>query len=411
MMRILHTADWHLGDRMGRIDRTDDLRKAVERVAACCHEDRADVLLVAGDLFSELSRPDSLRESIEHLQSVFEKFLLDGGTIVAITGNHDNENFCQTLRLVMNLAAPASGGAGALQPPGRLYLAANPTFLRLADRDGQPVQFLLLPYPTPTRYLRDETSQRYGSLEEKNRHLQSAYAQKVREFREHPHFDPAQPTVLSAHIHVQGAQLPTLFRISEQESIVFADQDLPTDFAYVALGHIHQPHCLLGQEHVRYSGSIERLDLGERFDQKGLTLFNVGPEGRVGAIESRPLPGTPMYDLEIFSPKDELPVLRDNYPECEKALVRYHLHYRAAEDNLHEILNELDRIFPRWYHRSWTEAGELGPALTVAGQGPGHKSFHDTVIDYLKDELANHEDSERDGVVRLAEELIAEEKP
>jgi exonuclease SbcD len=33
-MRILHTADWHLGDRLGRIDRTDDLRRAVERVAA-----------------------------------------------------------------------------------------------------------------------------------------------------------------------------------------------------------------------------------------------------------------------------------------------------------------------------------------------------------------------------------------
>ena len=39
-MRIVHTADWHLGDRLGRIDRTDDLRKAVERVAACC----ADIL-------------------------------------------------------------------------------------------------------------------------------------------------------------------------------------------------------------------------------------------------------------------------------------------------------------------------------------------------------------------------------
>ena len=51
-MRILHTADWHLGDRLGRIDRTADLRTAVERVAAHCQEHRVDVLLVAGDLFS-----------------------------------------------------------------------------------------------------------------------------------------------------------------------------------------------------------------------------------------------------------------------------------------------------------------------------------------------------------------------
>jgi exonuclease SbcD len=408
MMRILHTADWHLGDRMGRIDRTDDLRRAVERVAACCAEDRVDVLLVAGDLFSELSRPDSLRESIEHLQATFEKFLLDGGTILAITGNHDNENFCQTLRLVMNLAAPAAGDPGAVRPSGRLYLAANPTFLRLADRAGNPVQFLLMPYPTPTRSLRDAQTQRYGSLEEKNRSLQAAYADKVRDFQNHPRYDPTQPTILSAHVHVQGAQVPTLFRISEQESIIFAEQDLPTNLAYVALGHLHNPHCLMGRAHVRYSGSIERLDLGERFDQKGLTLFDVGPDGLEGEPQTRPLPATPMYDLEIFSPKDELPALRATYPDAERALVRYHLHYKAGEDNLHEVLTELDRVFPRWYQRSWAEAGELGPALTVSGSAPGQKSFHDTVIDYLKGELANHADDERDGIVKLAEELLAE---
>src|SRR5262245_51177953 len=171
VMKILHTADWHLGDRLGRIDRTDDLRRAVERVALYCAEETVDVLLVAGDLFSELSRPDGLRESIQHIQQVFEKFLVEGGTIVAITGNHDNENFCQTLRLVMRLADPASDRVGAVCPSGRLYLAANPTFLRLADRDDSPVQFLLMPYPTPARYLRDAQTQRYGGLDEKNRHL------------------------------------------------------------------------------------------------------------------------------------------------------------------------------------------------------------------------------------------------
>src|SRR5262245_30488370 len=102
-MRILHTADWHLGDRLGRIDRTDDLRRAVERVARYCLNERVDVLLIAGDLFSELSRADNLRASIEHLQQTFRPFLLGGGTILAVTGNHDHEGFCQTLRLVMTL--------------------------------------------------------------------------------------------------------------------------------------------------------------------------------------------------------------------------------------------------------------------------------------------------------------------
>src|SRR4051794_25057216 len=105
-MRILHTADWHLGDRLGRIDRTQDLRRAVERVAAYCLSERIDVLLVAGDLFSELARADALRESIEHWQTVFRTFLAQGGTVLTLTGNHDNENFCQTLHHAMSLAAP-----------------------------------------------------------------------------------------------------------------------------------------------------------------------------------------------------------------------------------------------------------------------------------------------------------------
>lgn len=409
MMRILHTADWHLGDRMGRIDRTMDLRNAVQRIADYCDEEKVDVLLVAGDLFSELSRPDHLRETIEHIQKTFEKFLIKGGTILALTGNHDNETFCQTLRSVMTLAAPVDVQPGAVCPKGRLYLATEPTFLRLVDNDDSSIQFFLMPYPTPSCYLREEQRQKYASFEEKNRHLQEAYSEQIKQFHKHKAFRGDQPTILSAHIHVQGAQLPTLFRISEQESIIFNESELQTEYAYVALGHIHQPHCILGREQVRYSGSIERLDLGERLDEKSITLVNVDKTGLVGTPETRPLPATTMHDIEIFSPADELPYLRDNYPDADEALVRYHLHYRAGEDNLHQILSDLDKIFPRWYDRKWTEASELGEAINST-ETSQQKSFRETVFDYLDQELTNHEESEREAIIQLARELMEDEE-
>lgn len=394
---------------MGRIDRTQDLRRSVERIAAYCEEEQVDVLLIAGDLFSELSRPDNLRESIEHLQTVFAPFLMRQGTILALTGNHDNETFCQTLHSVMHLAAPASAEPGDVRPAGRLYLATEPSFLSLQAPAGFLVQFFLLPYPTPTRYLRDHQIARYGSLEEKNRNLQSAYAQKVRDFRNHPRFNRAAPAILSAHIHVQGFELPTLFRISEQESIIFTEDDLPRDFTYVALGHIHQAGPLFGQNHIRYSGSIERLDLGERNDQKSVTLFEVGPEGIRGEPWTRPLDATPMYDLEIFSPADELPHLRELYPDAERALVRYHLNYDAARDNLHEILNQLDQIFPRWYQRDWREISQLDGSLADPGAPRLPRSFHDTVMDYVTEELSHHEETERTALLQLVEQLLQEE--
>ena len=52
---------------------------------------------------------------------------------LTLTGNHDKENFCQTLRHAMNLAAPGVK-AGSVAPAGRLYLATGPTLLQLMDR-------------------------------------------------------------------------------------------------------------------------------------------------------------------------------------------------------------------------------------------------------------------------------------
>src|SRR4051812_9781165 len=113
-MKLLHTGDWHLGDRLGRIDRSAELRRAVERVAVYCEQEAVDVLLIAGNIFSELPRSDGLRECIAHLQSTFAPFFQRGGTILAVTGNHDNEGFCRTLRHAMNLAAPSAEDFGTL---------------------------------------------------------------------------------------------------------------------------------------------------------------------------------------------------------------------------------------------------------------------------------------------------------
>lgn len=407
-MRILHTADWHLADRLGRVDRTDDLRRRVEEIGTVCADEKVDVLLVAGDLFSELASPEALREAIRHLQGVFGGFLAGGGTILALTGNHDKENFCQTLHLAMNLAAPLSGVPGETVPAGRLYLATAPTLLRLNDSaTGKPVQFILMPYPTPARYLADEAAQRYTGLDEKNRHLMTAFTACLKAIQESPQFDRALPTVLGAHIHVRGSVLPTLFRLTEQEDVVFSDDDIPWDFAYVALGHIHRPQALGGRPHVRYCGSIDRLDLGEKDDEKGVVLFDLGPEGLVGEPRTVPLGATRIHDLVIRQPSAELPLLRGQFADAKNDLVRILCTYTAGVDNREETLRTLDEIFPRWYDREVVEAGELGPSLTV-GEAPRSKSFEDTVRDYLAQELQNHTDEERAAVLSRAEALLRE---
>lgn len=405
-MRILHTGDWHLADRLGRIDRTEDLRRSVERIAEYCRAEAVEVLLVAGDLFSELASAEALRDAIRHLQQVFADFLRDGGTILTLTGNHDKENFCQTLRHAMSLAAPVADSPGALISPGRLYLATEPTLLRLEDRaSGLPVQFLLMPYPTPVRYLVEESAQRYQGLDEKNRHLMRAFTDQLHALHRGEAFSPDLPAVLAAHIAVRGSELPTLFRLSEQEDVVLHDADLPTGFAYVALGHIHRPQCLARQAHVRYSGSIERLDFGEKDDAKSVVIFDLGAEGLQGEPRLLPLEATPLYEIEVNAPREEIPELRRRYPDARRHLVRLRVRYTAGVDNREEALRELEEIFPRWYDREITEAGTPGPSLTVGEPAP-HRSFEETVRDYLERELTNEADELRGAVLARAEALL-----
>lgn len=411
-MKVLHTADWHLNDRLGRIDRTDDLRRAVEKVADHCREQAVDVLLVAGDLFSEAARPDALRETIRHWQDVFTDFLRGGGTILALTGNHDSENFCKTLQHAMTLAAPTTGEPGRLVPPGRLYLAAEPTLLKLrCNTDDFAVQFVLMPFPTPTRYLKQaagETAPKYATAAEKNRQLTVAFERTHRELRSHPAFDPACPAILGAHITMHGSTVgPGLFRLAENEDIVVSGERWHEQYAYVALGHIHKPQFLT-HPHVRYSGSIERLDLGESRNMPGVVLIEFDAKGRRTEPVVLPVGGTPIYEVTLLNPKDDLPRLKEEYANAHDDLVNLHIHYTAGEDNLEEILHELGRIFPRWYARDWIETGRLRESLTL-GEADRTKSYRQTVLDYVTRELLQHDPAQQAELLTAVEHLLDDE--
>ena len=90
-MKLLHTADWHLNDRLVGQDRTDHLRRRVERVADICRREDVDVLIIAGDVFSEQATDAQVASSFRHLRSTFQGFFGRGGNILAITGNHDQD--------------------------------------------------------------------------------------------------------------------------------------------------------------------------------------------------------------------------------------------------------------------------------------------------------------------------------
>jgi DNA repair protein SbcD/Mre11 len=402
-MRILLTADWHLNDRLGRVERQPDIVARLEEIAGYLDQHEVDVLLVAGDLLSKYSLAGNLRTALGDVNRVFKPYLLRGGTIVIISGNHDHEATFAMLRTALDLASPIDPGSRDPMPRGRLYLVGQPALLLLESRRGQRVQFALLPYPTQARYLFDENT-RYGSLEERNRRLAQALVRTLGRIRTE-HIDPHLPSVLTAHIHVRGSQVHNLYYLSEAEDVVFDPSDIPTSWAYVALGHIHKPQALAGAPHVRYAGSVERLDYAERDEAKSCVLVEVGAAGRVGGSALLPLDATPIYRVEITDPAAEIPHLRDRYPDRKRALVDYRLVWTPGEHNLDEIRRELEMIFPRCYQHAIRAAGADTAQM---GDGEG-ASLHDvggTTRSYLEERLTGHPD--RDALLALAGRYLDE---
>ncbi len=402
-MIIVHTADWHLGGRLGRIDRGDDLRKAVSRVMEVCLSKQADVLLICGDLFDNLTRSDLLRQWVEYLSSAFAPFFVAGGTVLALTGNHDNEHVAHMLRGSMTLASPAIDTVGATLPTRRFHLFPGPTFFRLPDRHGQLVQFIAMPWPMPARYL-DDPSHRFQSLQERNRALKSAFKQRLDEICQMPGFDRSMPTVLSAHIMTAGAEVREGFTIKDVDALVINDNDLPVGFAYVALGDVHKPQCLRSLPHVRYAGSIERMDLGEANDQKGVVVVEVGPAGLVGLPLWTTLDASTVDRVEVSGPADQLESLKSKYPDHEHALVNLHVKYRPGRDNLHAMLATLDDVFPRWYRRECQEERDMAAAEPVSVLPDGETSLAATVRQFLVERLERHPD--RDKLFVLADARV-----
>ncbi len=173
-MKILHTGDWHMNDTLGRVDRAADICRSLEQIATYLEEHEVDVMIVAGDLFSERSRIEQMRGAVGEIKRIFQPFLNRGGAILAISGNHDRDVFFEMLRDALDLVSPVAKSDDGVVSGGRLYISPAPRLLKLRGKDNQIVQFLLMPYPTPRYYLRDSDAT-YNTVEEKNRAVQTQF--------------------------------------------------------------------------------------------------------------------------------------------------------------------------------------------------------------------------------------------
>ena len=88
-MRIVHTADWHLGLEFYEFSRLREQIIFLDWLVDKLHDLQADVLLVAGDIFNTVSPSTAAQRAyFDFLTKVTQR--LPNLQIVIIAGNHDS---------------------------------------------------------------------------------------------------------------------------------------------------------------------------------------------------------------------------------------------------------------------------------------------------------------------------------
>jgi exonuclease SbcD len=126
-LRVLHTADWHLGKMLGDLDRSDEHQRFLEWLLGEMVRQQVDVLLIAGDIFDTANPPQAAeRQYFEFLAGVYRETKC---SVVVTGGNHDSPTHLEAPRRVLRTLNVHV--IGALQVfERRLELVAN-----LPDRE------------------------------------------------------------------------------------------------------------------------------------------------------------------------------------------------------------------------------------------------------------------------------------
>ena len=267
-MKILHTADWHLGRTLYSKTRYEEFQKFLDWLLVTIREQSIDVLLVAGDVFDTIAPSYRAQELYYDFLSQLPETRCRHVVITA--GNHDSPTFLEAPRQLLR--------ALDVHIIGHVTDPIDHEVILLRDSDGKP-ELIVCAVP----YLRDRDirkSDAAESLEAKEQKIREGIAnhydqvaQVARRLRDS--LESPIPIVAMGHLYtaggetVEGDGVRKLYvgNLAHVESTIFSDT-----FDYVALGHLHVPQKVNGSETIRFSGSPIPMGFGEAQQQKYVNL-------------------------------------------------------------------------------------------------------------------------------------------
>ncbi len=258
MLRLLHTADWHLGHTLHDFDRSAEHRAFLDWLTRQIVEHDVDALLIAGDIFDSANPPASAQAMFYDFLAALARTTRPPAVLVA-GGNHDSAARLDAPGPV--LKALNVHVVGAVDGRRLDAEALERLLVPLHDRHGDIAGWCaLLPFIRPADLPPVEAVDAADPLVEAMRALHAPVWQALAQ-----HAAPGQWRVASGHAYLVGGVLSEL---SERKVLGGNQHALPVDLYpdwldYVALGHLHRAQSIGGRDAVRYSGSPLPLALDE----------------------------------------------------------------------------------------------------------------------------------------------------
>ena len=271
-MKIIHTADWHLGKMVHGLHMTEDQSYILQEFIEIVETEKPDAVIVAGDLYDRAIPP---KEAVDLLDDIFTAICHDLHIpLIAISGNHDSPS---RLRF-----------GSSLFKKHQLHLSTHLEEAFQPIKIGNPVEahVYTIPYTEPyeaKEFFEDDTIVTH----------QQAMERIVEEIV--ANMDASVLNVLVSHAFIRGG---TETDSEEQLTMVgnspAIEASLFKPFDYVALGHLHRSQYI-GQENIRYSGSILKYSFSESNDTKSVSVVEFVKEKEEPSIKRIPL--VPKRDL------------------------------------------------------------------------------------------------------------------
>jgi DNA repair protein SbcD/Mre11 len=321
MIKILHTADWHLGKRLQEFSRLEEQKEVLEEIIQIADREVVDLVLLAGDIFDSFN-PN--HEAVELLYKTLKRLSNNGQRpIIAISGNHDSTQFVEAPDpLAREMGIFFYSRYDTVIPIGKFengieILQSESGFVEMKlPKYESSIRIILAPYANEVllkTYLGEvDREQEFRDLMAgKWENLAEKYCDEkgVNLFIGHFFFTKegappeSEPESERPILHVGGTQ--ALFT-----------HHIPTQIQYAALGHLHRYHAVgIEPVPVVYSSSPLAYSFSEADQQKQVVIIEALPGQRVNYRAVGLEKGRPLYRKTFDQLADTLLWLSEN-PYC-----------------------------------------------------------------------------------------------